>query len=92
MRIHREARVYARFTLDGLPDPAPTAVEVRLTATGAWQPLTQDGDVWMILVAGPDAETHASATVLPLGRHLPVVRIVDNPEIVLDETAPIDVY
>lgn len=90
-RIASAAREYLTFAFDGLPDdPAPN-VEVQFPPATSWHALTMTGAAGSILVAGPTADA-TGAVVLPLGRTLPVVRVTDNPEVVIRGAGPIDVY
>jgi|GEM_PF-2189451 len=93
MRLHAAAREYARIPVAGLPaDPTPD-VEVQFAADGSWEAATIVDGAARILIAGPDATDNPPETVvLPLGRTLPVVRLTDNPEIVIRGAGPIDVY
>lgn len=89
MWVHPSGREIAHFTILGLPvSPPPLAVEVHLA--GAWHTLNVAGaDAW-IVVQGPDAPTDTpDVVVLPLGRHVPLVRVTDNPETILRTADPI---
>lgn len=77
MRLPVDGREYAHFTFDGLPDDVTPAAEIE----GTWHDLTLIGDVWSLLVYGPDApagdgvEVTADTSVR--------VRVTDNPEIII---------
>ena len=93
MRLHRAGREYVKIPLEGLPDPAPAAVQVQFDDGGTWYNATIDGTDAVLLIAGPDATDNPAGTVvLSSGRHLPLMRTVDNPEVVIRVTGPIDVY
>lgn len=82
IRLPSAGREYLTFAFDGLPaDPAPN-VEVQFPPATSWHALTMTGTAGTILVAGPTADA-TGAVVLPLGRTLPVVRVTDNPEIIM---------
>ena len=79
------------------------ALEITTTPTvTAWQASFDGGTTWASstavgtdgysrwLVAGPNADP-TGATVLALGRTVPLVRATENPEVVVRKAPPIDV-
>ncbi len=85
MRMDRRGREWVSWDIDG---PAGDA-EVTFDGS-AWRPLERTGDTVRILVAGPDAEGEG-AVVLPLGRSMGILRMVDSPEILVRSAGPIDI-
>lgn len=85
MDLPATGREYARFRFTDLPSDA-TAVEVRFPPSNVWHELTlvNEGgyDYGLILVCGPQADP-TGAVVLQPGRVSPVVRVTDNPEILV---------
>lgn len=91
MNLNRVDRLYvdidATATLsDGTP-ASITDLDVALlpsisTPTGAttWTPATADGDVWQVLLAGPDADPDG-ALVVPSGGAVLWIRVTDAPEV-----------
>jgi hypothetical protein len=87
MHMDRRGREWVSWDIDG------PAGDVEVTFDGAtWHPLERDQNTVRILVAGPDATGNPAGTVaLPLGRSLAVLRLVDNPEVLVRRAGPIDV-
>ncbi len=77
MQMDRRGREWVSWDIDG---PAGD-VEVTFDG-GTWHPLERDSDTVRILVAGPDAPGE-DAVVLPLGRTVALLRLVDQPEILV---------
>lgn len=75
---------YIHWTLAGLPEPAPAAVEVSLDRGVTWTLATLTGTTARLLVRHPSAtapaEPHATAIV---GNTEVRIRLIDNPEKVI---------
>lgn len=92
MRLDRAACTEIRWavtitTADGAPvDPDTLTAPPEVWLAEAWQTAAlDDGDV-VLLCAGPDAEAPPEdAVVLAAGHYWPRVRLVDNPEALVDD-------
>ena len=81
MRMHPRSRELYRVVIT--TDPAVTNWEASFDSGGTWHPAILDGDVFTWLVAGPDADAGAAVFVALPGRTRPLLRAVDNPEIIV---------
>lgn len=86
MKIDRRGQEFASFPVSGAP-PTDTPLEVSFDAGLTWHPMAWNADetAVQILVSGPDAPNPAGV-VLPAGRNIPLVRLVDTPETVIRST------
>ena len=86
MRIDRRGQEYARFPVAGVPVDA-NALEVSFDEGLTWHSMAwnEDETAVTILVSGPESP-NPSGVVLPVGRNLPLVRLVDTPETVIRST------
>lgn len=91
MRLPREGREYITWATTGLP--AGAAVQVRFLPDTTWYPTEPVTGGVRALVAGPAATGNPSGTIAltATGRHIPDLRVVDNPEVVIRAGGPVDV-
>ncbi len=89
MRLEPAGREF--YKLDITTEPAVTAWEASFDGGTTWQPSTDVGGLSAWLIAGPGAEVGTAVHVAPLGRTVPTLRAVDNPEIIIRDGPPIDV-
>lgn len=90
MRLRPNAREW--YALELATEPAVTGWEASFDAGVTWVASTAVGTdgYFRWLVAGPDADP-GTAIVLPVGTTQPLVRAVENPEIVVRGAPQIDV-
>jgi hypothetical protein len=94
MKIPRDGREYAKWSLSGGPEGG--AYEVKFdypdNTESAWIAVeTVSQSLVRILVRGPDAASGAGAVVLPLGNTSARLRLTDSPEIILRPAGEIEV-
>lgn len=86
MKIDRRGQEFASFTVAGVPADA-NALEVSFDNGATWTVMDWNADetAVQVLVAGPDMPNPGGVT-LTLGRNVPLIRLVDNPETVIRQT------
>jgi len=86
VKLDRRGQEFCSFPVTGVPADA-NALEVSFDDGLTWTPMTWNADetAVLVLVAGPDMPDPAGV-VLPAGRHVPLVRLVDTPETVIRST------
>lgn len=95
MKLHPEGREYWTPTTTTLP-VGYTLFAARFVPAGAWIPFVTVSGAKSILVAGPgvvETPNPAGTVVLPLGRSVPDLKLVDTTEVLI-RTSPdaIDVH
>jgi hypothetical protein len=91
MLLPPAGREYATWTVTD--PPTGITLEVSFDAGATWATLTAvDATTHRVLVAGPSATSNPVGTVvLAEGRNTPLIRAVDNPEVVIRDGGTIDV-
>lgn len=80
MKLPRNGREYAEWTVEGVP--VGGVLEARFNGTGDWHVLSEANGAHRLLVAGPDADP-GTAVVLTADRNDVEIRLTDLPEIVV---------
>lgn len=94
MRIPRDGREYAKWTISGGPEDG--TYEVKFDYPDAtesdWFPVdVVTPSLVRVLLRGPDGADGEGALPLPLGNTTAVLRLTDSPEIILRPAGEIEV-
>lgn len=87
--LRRLERKYFTWTLTGVPEGVLTAA-VSFDDGATWTSAGINAGAVKLLLAGPDADPEATgAVVLAAGTYFPLIKVEDNPEIIIDDSDPI---